>query len=100
MKATKLDIKCTLDVGSQGYIYFGYSSSNQGPSRVEFQTRCSDFLQLGRTAGITYSFIPMDGVRSEIVGTYWTNVFNEKTVNEIRGSASELPDKLREVLGL
>jgi hypothetical protein len=100
MSVTKTKIQCTLDVPGKGVIYFRYHKCDS-LTHIEFETNSEELILLGKTAGKTYSYIPnMKGVYVNIVGTPPEEVLNAEAMTAVRNSAKDLPDKLKECLGL
>ena len=101
MSFVQTEIRCKVEIGSKGFVDFRYSSSTGSAPVVAYETNCQDLLCLGRTVGKIYTFIPnMEGVYVETVGTHFEKVLNSEAVQGIRDSAKDLPDKLKEALGL
>jgi len=101
MSVISTEINCRVGIFSKGVIDFKYSLCEDSAPLVEYHTNCQDLLCLGRTAGRTYSFIPnRKGLYVDVVGKHVEEVLNPETMQALRDFAKDLPDKLREALGL
>ena len=101
MTVINTEIKCTVDVSGKGYIYFLYSQYKDSEPIIQFEVNSYDLILEGRTVGKTYGFLP--SAKAEYLkkaGNKLEDVLNADAIEAIRKSAKDLPDKLREGLGL
>jgi len=90
MGIIRSEISCTVEV-PKGYVYFRYQSFEGRSPSLEFEASDEDLLCFGRTVGKRYYLdenLKLD------------SILNSEAMQSVRDSSKDLPDKLRDALGL